>query len=115
MYAIRSYYEIDGKRIPETLMKIVKDPLKAHPGNSVIAFRDNSSAIRGYRIRTILPEQPGTYSRLSPANPTYHLIFTAETHNFPSGVAPFPGAETGTGGRIRDIQAVGRGGRNNFV
>ena len=39
----------------------------------------------------------------------YHIIFTAETHNFPSGVAPFPGAETGTGGRIRDVQATGRG------
>src|SRR5512135_994229 len=41
---------------------------------------------------------------------TYHVIFTAETHNFPSGVAPFPGAETGTGGRIRDVQATGTGG-----
>ncbi len=40
----------------------------------------------------------------------YHIIFTAETHNFPTGVAPFPGAETGTGGRIRDIQGTGRGG-----
>lgn len=39
-----------------------------------------------------------------------HLIFTAETHNFPTGVAPFSGATTGTGGRIRDVQGVGRGG-----
>ena len=39
----------------------------------------------------------------------YDLLFTAETHNFPSGVAPFPGAETGTGGRIRDTHATGRG------
>ena len=26
-----------------------------------------------------------------------------------AGVAPFPGATTGTGGRIRDVQATGRG------
>ncbi len=32
-----------------------------------------------------------------------------ETHNFPTGVAPFPGAETGTGGRIRDVLGTGRG------
>ncbi|MGW8284614.1 MAG: phosphoribosylformylglycinamidine synthase [Candidatus Deferrimicrobiaceae bacterium] len=102
--------EIDGRRVPETLMEILKEPLKANPANSVIAFRDNSSAIRGFRIRTIVPEHPGQCSRLTVANPTYHLIFTAETHNFPSGVAPFPGAETGTGGRIRDVQATGRGG-----
>ena len=101
---------IDGQPAPETLMQIVKEPLKRNPVNSVIAFRDNSSAIRGYRIRTILPERPGRLSRLRMADSTYHLIFTAETHNFPSGVAPFPGAETGTGGRIRDIQATGRGG-----
>ena len=25
------------------------------------------------------------------------------------GVAPFPGATTGTGGRIRDVQSTGRG------
>jgi len=106
----RGKLQVDGKRIPETLMKIVKDPLRANPGNSVIAFRDNSSAIRGSRIRTILPEEPGRLSRFLEARPTYHLIFTAETHNFPSGVAPFPGAETGTGGRIRDVQATGRGG-----
>jgi len=101
---------VDGKKIPEPLMRIVKDPLKANPANSVIAFKDNSSAIRGYRIRTLLPEHPGTCSRMMEAGPAYHLIFTAETHNFPSGVAPFPGAETGTGGRIRDVQATGRGG-----
>ena len=101
---------VDGTKIPETLMRIVKDPLKANPANSVIAFKDNSSAIRGYRIRTLLPEHPGTCSRMTEARPAYHLIFTAETHNFPSGVAPFPGAETGTGGRIRDVQATGRGG-----
>lgn len=30
-----------------------------------------------------------------------HVVFT--------GVAPFPGATTGTGGRIRDVQCTGRG------
>ena len=46
---------------------------------------------------------------LAPTADTYHLILTAETHNFPTGVAPFAGAETGTGGRIRDVHATGRG------
>ncbi len=101
---------VDGTKIPETLMQMVKAPLAANRANSVIAFRDNSSAIRGYRIRTIIPERPGAPSRFRETNIRYHLIFTAETHNFPSGVAPFPGAETGTGGRIRDVQATGRGG-----
>ncbi len=101
---------IDGRELPHTLMDLVKKPLKANHGNSVIAFKDNSSAIRGHDIETVIPEEPGEYSRLKKTSLNYHLTFTAETHNFPSGVAPFPGAETGTGGRIRDVEAVGRGG-----
>ena len=101
---------IDGKEISETLLKIIKSPLIANPSNSIIAFKDNSSGITGYRVWTIIPEYPGICSPFCKYQFTYHLIFTAETHNFPSGVAPFPGAETGTGGRIRDVQATGRGG-----
>ncbi|MBI5075526.1 MAG: phosphoribosylformylglycinamidine synthase [Nitrospirae bacterium] len=100
---------VDGEEVPGNLMKIIKQTLDANPGNSVIAFKDNSSAIRGYEIKTIIPEQPGNVSRFDKVQRTYNIIFTAETHNFPSGVAPFPGAETGTGGRIRDVQATGTG------
>ncbi|MDH5203590.1 MAG: phosphoribosylformylglycinamidine synthase, partial [Nitrospirota bacterium] len=100
---------IDGKEMPHTLMDIIKQPLRTNPHNSVIAFKDNSSAISGYEIWTILPEHPGKPSRFQGSRFNYHIIFTAETHNFPTGVAPFPGAETGTGGRIRDVHATGKG------
>jgi phosphoribosylformylglycinamidine synthase len=100
---------INGKEIPETLFQIVKSTLEANPNNSVIAFKDNSSAIKGYAIRTIAPQRPGRCSPFFKKNFAYNFVFTAETHNFPSGVAPFPGAETGTGGRIRDVQATGKG------
>jgi len=100
---------IDGKEMSETLLEIIQSTLRANPANSVIAFKDNSSGIKGYDIWTIIPKKPGRCSPFSKERFTYHIIFTAETHNFPSGVAPFPGAETGTGGRIRDIHATGRG------
>ena len=106
----RGKHVIDGREEPETLMEIVKSTLEANATNSIIAFKDNSSGIRGRDIFTILPDIPGTPSRFSKRRLPYHIIFTAETHNFPTGVAPFPGAETGTGGRIRDIQGTGRGG-----
>ena len=101
---------IDGEALPETLMEIVKSTLAANPANSIIAFKDNSSGIAGRDIETIVPAEPGSPSQLVPQRARYHVIFTAETHNFPTGVAPFPGAETGTGGRIRDVQGTGRGG-----
>lgn len=101
---------IDGIRIPESLLDIVKSTLKANPSNSIIAFKDNSSGIKGYECWTIIPEKPGRPSPFEKKKVYYHIIFTAETHNFPTGIAPFPGAETGTGGRIRDVHATGRGG-----
>ncbi|MGB5999051.1 MAG: phosphoribosylformylglycinamidine synthase, partial [Thermoanaerobaculia bacterium] len=100
---------IDGQEAPAHLMELIREPLEANPNNSVIAFKDNSSAIRGYPIRTIVPAQPGEPSPFVMTELDHHVIFTAETHNFPSGVAPFPGAETGTGGRLRDVHAAGRG------
>ena len=100
---------IDGQEDPDHVMTIVTRPLKANPANSVIAFRDNSSSIEGYPIRTLLPPDPKTAGPMRESDVEYDVIFTAETHNFPSGVAPFPGAETGTGGRIRDVHATGQG------
>lgn len=101
---------IDGVAQSENLMDIVKSTLLANPENSVIAFNDNSSAITGRTCQVMAPITPGQPSPLTVREATNHLLFTAETHNFPTGVAPFPGAETGTGGRIRDVQGTGRGG-----
>jgi phosphoribosylformylglycinamidine synthase len=100
---------VDSEELPKHLMGLIREPLEANPHNSVIAFKDNSSGISGYPIRTLVPALPGESSPLIARDLDYHIIFTAETHNFPSGVAPFPGAETGTGGRIRDMHAAGKG------
>ncbi len=101
---------IDGVAEEATLFELVIETLKANPKGSVIAFQDNSSAIDGFTLTTLHPERPGEPSPLSEQVVRYHPLLTAETHNFPTGVAPFPGAETGTGGRIRDVQGTGRGG-----
>ncbi|GAB4251646.1 MAG: phosphoribosylformylglycinamidine synthase [Acidobacteriota bacterium] len=100
---------LDGEEKPQSLLELIQEPWRRNPRNSVIAFRDNSSAIRGFRTRTLLPRESGSPAAFVEREVDYDLIFTAETHNFPSGVAPFPGAETGTGGRIRDVHATGRG------
>ncbi|MFH1764730.1 MAG: phosphoribosylformylglycinamidine synthase, partial [Gemmatimonadota bacterium] len=100
---------IDGQEMPNHLIEVVQRPLEAHPSNSVIAFKDNSSTIRGHSARTLIPREVGHPSPLQEEDVVFDVLFTAETHNFPSGVAPFPGAETGTGGRIRDTHATGRG------
>ena len=100
---------VDGVEQPRTLMQVVQSTLDARPDNSVVAFADNSSAIRGFTVKTLTPTAPGAPSRLDTETRTRHCLLTAETHNFPTGIAPYPGAETGTGGRIRDTHATGSG------
>ena len=101
---------VDGQEQEHTLFELVIDTLTANPKGSVIAFNDNSSVVEGYDIKALHPTQPGEPSAFAVRDVRYHPLLTAETHNFPTGVAPFPGAETGTGGRIRDVQGTGRGG-----
>ena len=101
---------IDGRECGKTLFQVVTDTLKANPKGSKVAFKDNSSVVQGHILQTLHPAQPGLPSPMQPVEVCYHPLLTAETHNFPTGVAPFPGAETGTGGRIRDVQGTGRGG-----
>jgi len=96
--------------MPESLMDIVKTPWKRHPNNSLVAFHDNAGVIRGCEVDVFVPEAPGKPSSLGIRRLLQHITATAETHNHPTLVAPFPGAETGSGGRIRDNRASGRGG-----
>lgn len=100
---------IDGQPMTRTLMQIVKSTLQANPNNSVIGFKDNSSAIKGFMVKQLRPVQPGLTCPLNASAWDLDILFTAETHNFPCAVAPYPGAETGAGGRIRDTHATGRG------
>ena len=100
---------IDGQPMSQSLMQIVKSTLQANPNNSVIGFKDNSSAIKGFPVKQLRPVQPGLTCPLKTSNRDLDILFTAETHNFPCAVAPYPGAETGAGGRIRDTHATGRG------
>ncbi|KAF2896068.1 hypothetical protein ILUMI_10112 [Ignelater luminosus] len=101
---------IDGIEHKESLIDMIINTQHYTNPNNVIKFSDNSSAIKGFNHHSLRPTLPGGVSELKQIETDSHLIFTAETHNFPTGVAPFSGATTGTGGRIRDVEAVGRGG-----
>lgn len=98
---------IDGKPMEKTLFRMVKDTLKDSNKNSKIAFHDNSSVLQGFEAPTLISSDPLRSNKLRVEKRTRHPLLTAETHNFPTGIAPFAGAETGPGGRIRDVQATG--------
>jgi phosphoribosylformylglycinamidine synthase len=106
------------KKIKSTLTKLEDNGNK----RSTVAFSDNSSAIKGFEVKTIIPNPMkcqnelggvtggGHFGHFTETTDSYDIAFTAETHNFPTGIAPFQGATTGTGGRIRDGQSIGKGG-----
>ncbi|XP_015910938.2 phosphoribosylformylglycinamidine synthase [Parasteatoda tepidariorum] len=100
---------IDGIPIKENLFEMIMKTQNHSNQNNVIKFSDNSSAIQGFNVSVFYPTDSDQPSYFKTKGSVRHIIFTAETHNFPTGVAPFSGAATGTGGRIRDVQAAGRG------
>lgn len=100
----------------QTLFELVKEPYKQvqrrenkdnYENNSRIAFCDNSSSIKGFPTQLLISESKS--KKYSIKEKDMNFVCTAETHNFPTAISPFPGAATGIGGRIRDIQATGRG------
>ncbi|QQG49959.1 MAG: phosphoribosylformylglycinamidine synthase [Candidatus Berkelbacteria bacterium] len=102
---------VDDVEQPESLMEIVRTPWIRSPGNSLIAFHDDSSAIKvSSGVWTLVSTRPGEPVAFDTTHRNLHPTLTAETHNMPSGKAPYPGAATGTGGRIRDNLSVGRAG-----
>lgn len=104
-------WTIDGVVQKETLFQLIKKPYTANPGNALIAFHDNSSVIAGFPVKMAVPKCPWTSSAYIIVTVHADGTLTQETHNHPTGVAPHPGAGSGTGGRMRDGGAVGIGGR----
>ncbi|XP_072294418.1 phosphoribosylformylglycinamidine synthase [Eucyclogobius newberryi] len=101
---------IDGEEQTDTLFSLIMDTQRHSNPNNIIKFCDNSSGIKGVELDCLYPKDPSQASLYETRHSLRHVIFTAETHNFPTGVAPFSGATTGTGGRIRDVQSAGQGG-----
>ena len=97
---------IDGKTQSKSLFGMIKNTHQLHPGNTIVAYSDNSSIIKGGKINRFYPNQNGIYADHEEHT---HFIMKVETHNHPTAISPFSGAATGAGGEIRDEGATGRG------
>ena len=97
----------DNTLLNYSLFDLVKKTLKVKSkSNSLVAFNDNSSCIVGSECKGLCVDKEDMFKV---NDLVYDYVLTAETHNFPSAIAPFEGGATGTGGRIRDVQATGIG------
>lgn len=92
---------IDGVEKEKSLIQLIIDTQKTSNQNNTIKFSDNSSAIEGFQHKILRPKNALGPDAVELKTVDSDLIFTAETHNMPTAVAPFSGATTGTGGRLR--------------
>jgi|TARA_B110000967_G_scaffold21197_1_gene19685 phosphoribosylformylglycinamidine synthase len=76
---------VDGVPQPKSLFRMVKDTITGERGhNSVIAFKDNSSAIRGYVNTPLRPVRAGGPSKLEPRAVDLDLLLTGTYLRFPN-------------------------------
>jgi phosphoribosylformylglycinamidine synthase len=100
---------IDDTGQPETLMKMIKQPLRLNPFNSTRAFCDNTSSILGPVALVLMPSNPLGPSELHYVPRRRHSTCTAETHCHPSMWEPNQGKATEKGIN-RDEECIGIGG-----
>jgi phosphoribosylformylglycinamidine synthase len=87
--------EINGRRIGNLLKETIfasTDELRRRLGKAdwcVSVFEDNAGVVR--------------------FDDRYHICFKVETHNHPSAIEPYGGANTGVGGVVRDPLGTGLG------
>ena len=101
-------WEVDGDRQNVSLFQMIQATQEGKENGTLSAYRDNAAVIAASEGSWFLPDA-NTREYRTLAEPA-HLIAKVETHNHPTGISPFPGAATGSGGEIRDEGATGRGG-----
>ncbi|MCS7016219.1 MAG: phosphoribosylformylglycinamidine synthase subunit PurS [Gemmatales bacterium] len=92
------YVGVDGSRHYDNLLRdtifAATETIRQRLGPDdwcVSVFRDNAGIVR--------------------FDERYHVCFKVETHNHPSAIEPYGGANTGLGGVIRDVLGTGLGGK----
>ena len=100
-------WKIDSVPRPHTLFGMVRHTHDCSPNKVLSAYTDNSAVTTGYHAHRFFAEpESGSYTA---HDEDAHVLMKVETHNHPTGISPYPGAATGSGGEIRDEGATGRG------
>ncbi|MGH8161517.1 MAG: phosphoribosylformylglycinamidine synthase, partial [Gammaproteobacteria bacterium] len=101
-------WTLDNERMEYSPFDCIRESYRASPDGILSAYKDNAAVLEGHAVRRLRRESAS--GRYQAATEKADIAIKVETHNHPTGVAPFPGAATGAGGEIRDEAATGRGG-----
>ena len=93
-FLLNGKVSMDGIEQPHTMSELLRSckPTTEFP-STLISFGQDGSAIRGTLCEALTSTQPGQPSPVEPSYQNKNPVATVTTHNFPSGVTPFPGAE----------------------
>lgn len=100
---------IDGEAQLNSLFGMIRNTHKLNPGNTVVAYSDNSSIVEGQKTKRFYPKNGQNENTYVYTEEDMHYLMKVETHNHPTAISPFAGAATGAGGEIRDEGATGIG------
>ena len=131
MQTIQQYYRTLGRDPTDIELETVAQTWSEHCSHKTLAGRIAYSDERGQRkfknmlketifqatqtIRAELGDDDWCVSVFSDNagivkfDEDYHVVFKVETHNHPSAIEPYGGANTGIGGVIRDTMGTGLG------
>jgi len=100
-------WEIDNQPQKRSLFGMVRHTYDRAPSKVLSAYTDNSAVTTGYLAARFFADPNSSIYGMTEED--VHILMKVETHNHPTGIAPYPGAATGSGGEIRDEGATGLG------
>ena len=104
----RSRWKTDIPFSYDSLFDAIKSTTGETASHVLSAYHDNSAVIKSFSSNQL--ETSGT-NIFKNYEDKVHTTIKVETHNHPTGISPYEGAATGSGGEIRDCAATGRGAR----
>ncbi|MFT4705932.1 MAG: phosphoribosylformylglycinamidine synthase [Bradymonadia bacterium] len=100
-------WTLDGEAQQRSLFAMIRNTHTESPQGTLSAYSDNCAVMEGSVGGRFFPNcDTGVYEH---TREDIAILMKVETHNHPTGISPFPGAATGSGGEIRDEGATGRG------
>ena len=101
----RSSWQTDIPFAYDSLFDAIKSTTKIDMKHILSAYHDNSAVLASFSKNLL---EIGGNNVFKEFSENVHTTIKVETHNHPTGISPFEGAATGSGGEIRDCSATGR-------
>lgn len=99
-------WQIDDQQQALSLFKMIKNTEQQTTAPALSAYKDNAAVFAGGKGQRMVTNDRHQYTEVEQ---DIDVLIKVETHNHPTGIEPFAGAATGSGGEIRDEAATGQG------